>query len=563
MAKRSFFDNTITKTKIKSANVKFPEMLFGYFVGPFLAMISNAIFGSYLNKYFINVLGIANYNATFAVLMPMLSVILVVIGNLIVGRLIDKTRTKAGKARPFLLLSAPLIVVAIVMLFIGPKVNSVWQLVWVAVAYNLYYAVAYPFFYASHSSMVGLSTRNSNHRGLLATFSNASGVAAVGIGASIVFPLFQGLLFVQSGEIIDVNASYNAWRIFMIALCVITFLGILLEYYFTRERITEETANLEVKEEKVSMGKQIKAVVTSKDWWILIIYFLLFQFGGLVKNASMPFYCDAMFGATNTTEAGGYLSLLGLIGGIPTAVGMVLAWPIAAKLGKRNSIVIGFILSVLGGLVSFIDVNNFAIVCVGVVLKGIGSIPAMYVSLALLTDVLDHLEAKNGFRSDGFTMSVYGSIMVGLAGLGTGVVNGLLSAGGYDSTNVHMQPKSAQNMLVWLYLAIELICYALLVVIMLFTNVEKHIKEDHEIILEHQKQAVLASGGTWIEPSERLKMEQEESERLAEESRIAELKARCEAKGLNFEEEEQKYQDKLKEKQERKEKFLAKFKKKK
>ena len=183
--------------------------------------------------------------------------------------------------------------------------------------------------------------------------------------------------------------------------------------------------------------------------------------------------------------------------------------------------------------------------------------------MALLTDVLDHLEAKNGFRSDGFTMSVYGSIMVGLAGLGTGVVNGLLSAGGYDSTNVHMQPKSAQNMLVWLYLAIELICYALLVVIMLFTNVEKHIKEDHEIILEHQKQAVLANGGTWIEPSERLKMEQEESERLAEESRIAELKARCEAKGLSFEEEEQKYQDKLKEKQERKEKFLAKFKKKK
>ena len=42
----------------------------------------------------------------------------------------------------------------------------------------------------------------------------------------------------------------------------------------------------------------------------------------------------------------------------------------------------------------------------------------MYVTLALLSDVLDHLEAKNGFRSDGFTMSVYGAIMVGMTGLG-------------------------------------------------------------------------------------------------------------------------------------------------
>ena len=55
----------------------------------------------------------------------------------------------------------------------------------------------------------------------------------------------------------------------------------------------------------------------------------------------------------------------------------------------------------------------------------------MYVTLALLSDVLDHLEAKNGFRSDGFTMSVYGAIMVGMTGLGNGIINALLTATGY------------------------------------------------------------------------------------------------------------------------------------
>ena len=114
--------------------------------------------------------------------------------------------------------------------------------------------------------------------------------------------------------------------------------------------------------------------------------------------------CD---GITSEAAAGAARGTRGLIGGIPTAVGMVIAWPIANKLGKQRAVTIGLAVSVVGGLVSFIDVHNFMLVCVGVILKGIGSIPAMYVTLALLSDVLDHLEARNRFRSDGFTTVSY------------------------------------------------------------------------------------------------------------------------------------------------------------
>ena len=75
------------------------------------------------------------------------------------------------------------------------------------------------------------------------------------------------------------------------------------------------------------------------------------------------------------------MGTLGLIGGIPTAVGMVIAWPIANKLGKQRAVTIGLAVSVVGGLVSFIDVHNFMLVCVGVILKGIGSIPVSYTHL--------------------------------------------------------------------------------------------------------------------------------------------------------------------------------------
>ena len=105
--------------------------------------------------------------------------------------------------------------------------------------------------------------------------------------------------------------------------------------------------------------KQLKACVTNGYWWIIILYFLLFQFGGLVKNGSMSYYSRWMFdGITNEAAAGAAMGTLGLIGGIPTAVGMVLAWPIANKLGKQKAVTIGLAISVAGGLVSFLEIGR-------------------------------------------------------------------------------------------------------------------------------------------------------------------------------------------------------------
>lgn len=550
MKKKGFFEQPIFRTKITSANVKGKEMLLGYFISPFGALISNAIFASYLNRYYADVIGWTDTGkyGGFSAVLPVFSVIFVVLGNLLVGRLIDNTRTSQGKARPYLLLSAPFVAAAIALLFTVPQTaDPVYQMIWIAVSYNLYYAVAYPFYYSAHSSLVALSTRNSAHRGMLATFSNASGVAAVGIGASILVPiLLQSYLFVENDGMLDTTASYEHWQKLMAVLCILTFVAILAEYFFTRERITEENVKLGIREEKLPIAQQIKACVSDRYWWIIILYFLLFQFGGLVKNGSMSFYCRWVFdGVTTETAAGSLMGTLGLLGGIPTAVGMLLAWPLANKLGKQKSVTYGLILSVLGGLVSFIDVHNFVIVCIGVFLKGIGSIPAMYVTLALLSDVLDHLEARNGFRSDGFTMSVYSAIMVGMTGIGNGLINALLTVSGYDPV-LTVQNTSVQGILVFCYLGMELICYALIVVLMCFLKVEKHIEEDQKTILRNQKAAVLATGGKWIEPAERLRMEQEEAERAAEEARVEELKAYCQRKNLSFTQEEAKYQERLK-----------------
>lgn len=561
--KTDWMDNSLFRSKVTSSNVKlFPEASLGYFVGPFLAFLSNAILAGYLNRYYTDVMGLTKWANTFASLMPILSVIAVVFGNLVVGRIMDKFRTSQGKARPLMLLSVPLLALALCLLFLAPMKpasdgSSTITLAWIALSYNLYYSIAYPFYYASHSALVSLSTRNSKHRGLLAVFSNAAGVAAVGLGCNIVFPLFQGFLFktdpVTNAVIAD--ASYSAWRYFMLGLVIVTFIGVLIEYSFTRERVTEENSHAEIKEDKVSMARQFKACFGDKYWVFIIVFFFLFQLSGLLKNISMVYYCRWMFpevlsSLTPETQAGSYQSILAIVGGIPTGLGMILAWPLANKFGKGRSMAFGLLLSALGGLVSIVAPTNFYMVITGVVLKGIGSIPAMYVSLALLSDVLDHLEAKNGFRSDGFTMSVYGSIMVGLTGLATGILNSLLGATGYDAQS-SSQNEGTQNVLIWVFLGGELIAYSLCGIMFLFMDVEKFSALDHAAIIEDQKARSLSSGQTWISPEERLRLEQDKFDLEAEQVRQEDLKNRCVKKGLDFDTEEAKYQASKKEKEEK------------
>ena len=549
-----FFENPALKTKITSSQVKLQEMLIGYFLAPLCAMLANSIFSAYLTRYYADVIGLTDKQfGIFSMMLPIVSTVFVIAGNLLVGQLIDNTRTPAGKARPYLLLSVPVMAIAIILLFMTPGGNNIestnylMKMIWIAVSFNLFYAVGYPCFYTAHSSMVALSTRNGSQRGLLATLSNASMVAAAGVGASILVPvLLQPVMFVTGeGGVIDRAASYNNWRMIGIVLAVVTGLGIALEYFFTRERITEETMALGIKEEKIPMKKHIEACTREKFWWMVVIYILFFQMGQLVKNTSMSFYVRWMFDsvlASSNPEAqsGALMSTLGLVGGLPSAVGMVIAWPLAAKLGKKRAVLLGLILSLAGGLVSFINVHSFPIVTFGVVLKAVGIIPSQYVMVAILSDVLDHLEAKNGFRSDGFTMSIYGATMVGLAVLSMGIVNIFLGSMGYDAS-LTVQPGSAQTGMVIVYLCMDMIGFVISIAALWGMNVEKYLEEDKQTILERQKAAVLAEGGVWTDPEERERLEQEKADREAEEERIKELKARCRKEGLDFEEENKKY----------------------
>ena len=194
----------ILSSRIKSANVKFfPEGILGYLGGPFFALIPNGIINTFLSQYWVNVLGIESWNSVFLWLLPLLSSILIVIGNILVGKLMEGKPRKAGKARPLLVLSVPAIAIAIVACFLAPNpYNNVGAfdnnitlatLIIVAIGYNLFYAFAWPLYYTSHSAMVNLSTRNASQRSLLGTLAMAGQVGAAGVAGMAGGFLCDGL----------------------------------------------------------------------------------------------------------------------------------------------------------------------------------------------------------------------------------------------------------------------------------------------------------------------------------------------------------------------------------
>lgn len=479
--KSGFWNSPLSASLVKSKDVHMPEMLLGYFIGPVGGLLSSGIFTSILNTYFTDVLKL---NLTFLTTLQLVSTIFIVIANLVVGQLIERTKVLAGKARPWILLSALTLSIASVLMFVVPFDGSL-KMVWIAIAYNLYYSIAYPIYNTANSTLVAVSTRNSDQRGQLASFTNIAGLVAMGAG-SMVFPILVSFALKE---------NQNLWFVAMLAVGVITAFTVFLQYKFSRERVTEEIMAGGAKEEKdsktekaASMGSQLKAVTSEKWWWVVIIFYAVFQFAGAIKNGSMSYFCKWVLdnSAMGADAWGTYQSILAIMGAIPMAVAMVFVNPLCQKFGKRMTVSVFLVLGVAGGVIAGLGGNSIVPVAVGVALKCLGSSPACYMILAMLADVIDHIEWKTGMRTDGLTMSIYSSVMVAASPIMNAVFSAILNGVGYDQNLVvgsGVQSALAQTGISVSYIWIETIAYAVCAVLLfLFFRVEDNLKAEQDEI---------------------------------------------------------------------------------
>ncbi len=541
MAKRSFFDSPVFDSKCKRAVPDKKEKIFGYLLGPIGGQLLYFLIQTWLNVYYTDVLGLTKINKNFLFLFPLISGVAVVLFNLLFGYLIDRTHTKQGKARPYILLSAFLLPLSGALLFAIPDDNVTAEYVLICLSFNLFFAIAYAIYNTSYNLLVPLSSRNSKSRNVLSTLSNLGMMLAQAIGS-----LFPSLIYPFIGT------NKNLWFFAMLGLFLLALPFTLLEYYHTRERVSEEAdPSSEVK--KIPLKQQLGVVVKDRYWWILILYTFIFQLGLAFKNSSVAYYCNWVIGTYND----GYTMLLfNLVGGASLAIGAVIINPLAKKFSKQTLMIWGFVFYALGdllcfiisypGLVSMSSKGIFVVVLVGQFIKNAGAIPCVYIWMSLVADVLDHLEWKAGFRCDGITVGINSIFALFMPILGNAIINLLLGNYGYIVPVEGQATQTAQNTTLQIIfdgcaVGAEVISSVIIVCLMLFLNVEKNLAQEQAEIQERHKQEVLASGGVWIAPEEKAKQEEEEFDKETTAMELQELQAKCEKKHLNYDEEKAKY----------------------
>ena len=465
--KNGLWNSPLLRSQVTSEDVRPPEMLFGYLIGPFGALLASGIFTSQLQNYLTNVLKL---DLGFLTTLQLLSTILIVAANLVVGQLIERTRTLAGKARPWILLSALTLSVASVLMFIVPFADRTARMVWIAIAYNAYYAVGFPIYNTANSTLVPVSTRNSKQRSTLASLTNIASLGVMGVG-SMIFPTLVSMALKE---------DQHLWFVAMLGVAIFTALTILLQFRFTRERVTEESAGAEKAEKSsASLGEQVKAVTSEKSWWLAMLFYVAFQWGGAMKNG------DAW---------GMSQSLLAVLGAIPMAVAAVFVVPLANKFGKRLTCLVGMAIGVAGGVIAGLGGSNIIPVAIGIALKCLGSSPACYLILAMLADVIDHIEYTRGIRTDGLTMSVYSALMVAATPVCNAIFSGILNASGYDQSadvalNTLGQSAAVNTAISVSYIWVETAAYALCAVLVFLWTVEKNLPAEQAAIVERKKGA--------------------------------------------------------------------------
>lgn len=475
--KQTLLDQKALQTKVTGDQVTAKEKWLGYLLGPAGALLLNAVLATYLNVYYTDVLKLTTvWGGAFLVVFPIVSKIIDAITNVAMGYIIDRTRTREGKARPWLLLSAPLLAVTGILLFTVPNASETVQVVWVMVSYNLFYSFAYTIFNMSHNLMVPLSTRDTTQRGGLSVFNQIATIMMSGILVALVFPMvIMPALGVDQGK----------WIALMSALSILALPLTLLEYFFTKERVTLEN-QAAGEDSSVPFAKQFKAIFSDKYMLLIYVYFLVYTAGSCVKNISLPYFCNYVLGTYND---GVTQTMVSAIGGIPMGIGIFAVWPLAKRFGKRNVTLAGFILYAVDGAVCWMFPHSMVMVLVGQFIKNTGGLPCAYVFMALFADVLDHMEWKTGFRSDGLAMSVYNIIAVAMVGVCTGIFNGWLAGAGYVApemvggvTQAVTQSPAVQRIITFGFVGLEVFTGIILAVLLVFLSVEKDIEKKQEEI---------------------------------------------------------------------------------
>ena len=449
------FDSCVPEGKITGK-----EKILGFFMGPIAVMVMNAILSNYLNVYYTDVLKIsAIWGGAFIALFPIVAKVLDVLSFIYMGLVVDRTKSRQGKARPWILFAAPLMFVCMILLFVVPKGNDNLTAIWIFISYTVFYAIAYTMYSTAHTLMVPLATQSEEERRSLSTIANTPAMAA-GTLVAILFPCIIVPLL---------GVSESRWVMAAVIIAVFSFPMMLLEFFFTRERVNTTAAG----PKKVSLLNQLRCCVKSRSWVVLMVYLIILNLVNQLFSTATFYYCNWVLGSYND---GHTQALFYALGQAPLGIGVLLCNPACKKFGRRNALLGGMVVSVTGVALCLLNPRNLVLVLTGQFIRTVGLIPSTYMVSGLLGDALDDVERVSGERCDGFSSSVFNCIITISGGIALCAFNFGISHLGYQAPTadlIPVQSDTIQNFLIFCVIGIQLIAYPVIGVLTRFFPKDK------------------------------------------------------------------------------------------
>lgn len=403
------------------------------------------VVGSFLTLYYTDSVGVS---AGIIGTIMLLTRLLDGLSDMGMGVIIDRTHTKWGKARPWVLISAPFMALGLMLVFNVPSgLSDTAKIIYISATYVFLAVIVYTACNLAYSTLLSLIASEQEDRTAL------SSIRFICTMVAVLVISYTTMLIV--GKI--------GWGGMSVLFGIIGMILLLVTFFGTKERTKEEK---KVEKTKLSVAESFKLLFKNKYF---VLAAMLFVINYASAGSSMGI---AIYYAKDVLGNMGIFGTLTLAGLLPVIAGLFLFPTLANRFGKWKCLVVGYLLEAIGYIMIFFMPTNIMIVLVALAIKGIGSVPHTAGMFALVADVVDYGEWKTGVRLDGLTYSAVSFGMKVGTGLGSAIVGWGLALGNYDAAAT-TQVESAVEAIKALYSYVPLVLIVVGLIILLMTNLDK------------------------------------------------------------------------------------------
>lgn len=411
--------------------IKLTEKI-GYGFGDMASSMFWKLFGAYLMIFYTDVFGLP---AAVVGTMFLITRIWDSAFDPIVGVVADRTHSRWGKFRPYLLwLAVPFGIIG-VLTFVTPDWSPIGKLVYAYVTYSLMMMI-YSAINVPYASLLGVMSPNPKERNTLSTYR----MTFAYIGSFIALLLFMPLVNFFSGNSKDLGDQQTGWTMAVVViaiLCIILFFGC---FAWTKERVKP------IKEAQNPLKEDLKDLFKNKPWWILLgAGVAALVFNSIRDGATVYYfkyfvveedYATVSFFGMSFVLSGLYLAL----GQAANIIGVIAAAPVSNRIGKRNTYMWAMIIAtVLSVIFYWFDKEDLIWMFVFQALISIcaGSIfPLLW---SMYADCADYSELKTGNRATGLIFSSSSMSQKFGWAIGTAITGRLLGFFGFQANAVQSE----------------------------------------------------------------------------------------------------------------------------